>query len=542
MIDRRKNIEMNLLDESHQRLSGVMDFSKIKVDKGILTDAVISGPLKRINSTYADKDYVLRAMSTGNVENMRKISDFFYKTSGIYSRLCRYLAYLFRYDWYITPYISGGDTYPVDSENGDIVEKDINRYLDDFFAVLRYMDSFNVKKFLGNVALKVVRNGCYYGYIIHNADFPSVQELPIEYCRTRYTKQNRPVVEFNMKYFNDYYKDTEYRNRVLKLFPEEFRKGYRLYQQGKLKGDYQGDTAGWWLLDPTCAFKFNINDEDMPIMMAVIPAIIDLDEAQALDRKKMAQKLLKIIVQQMPLDKNGDPIFDTDEMQIMHSNAVKMLSRAIGVDVLTTMANVEVADMADRNTTTTTDDLAKVERAVYNEAGVSQMLFNTDGNIALEKSYANDAAMMSNLISQFEDFMNMIIIKFNKKPKKVYYQAQILPTTQDNYKELSKMYKEQMQLGFSKMLPQIALGQLQSTILATAYFENDLLNLVTVFVPPLMSSTMNADSLVLQQTRRTRSGEAKPGQPNGEGNGAGRPEKAEGEKSTKTLQNIESKS
>ena len=541
MIDRRKNIEMNLLDESHQRLSGVMDFSKIKVDKGILTDAVITGPLKRINSTYADKEYVLRAMSTGNVENMRKISDFFYKTSGIYSRLCRYLAYLFRYDWYITPYISGGDTYPVDSENGDIVEKDINKYLDDFFAVLRYMDSFNVKKFLGNVALKVVRNGCYYGYIIHNADFPSVQELPIEYCRTRYTKQNRPVVEFNMKYFNDYYKDTEYRNRVLKLFPEEFRKGYRLYQQGKLKGDYQGDTAGWWLLDPACAFKFNINDEDMPIMMAVIPAIIDLDEAQALDRKKMAQKLLKIIVQQMPLDKNGDPIFDTDEMQIMHNNAVRMLSRAIGVDVLTTMANVEVADMADRNTTTTTDDLAKVERAVYNEAGVSQMLFNTDGNIALEKSYANDAAMMSNLISQFEDFMNMIIIKFNKKPKKVYYQAQILPTTQDNYKELSKMYKEQMQLGFSKMLPQIALGQLQSTILATAYFENDLLNLVTVFVPPLMSSTMNADSLVLQQTRRTRSGEAKPGQPDGEGSGAGRPEKPEGEKSTKTLQNIESK-
>ena len=56
-----------------------------------------------------------------------------------------------------------------------------------------------------------------------------------------------------------------------------------------------------------------------------------------------------------------------------------------------------------------------------------------------------------------------------------------------------------------------------------------------------MSSTMNADSLVLQQTRRTRSGDAKPGQPDGEGSGAGRPEKPEGEKSTKTLQNIESK-
>jgi hypothetical protein len=34
--------------------------------------------------------------------------------------------------------------------------------------------------------------------------------------------------------------------------------------------------------------------------------------AQDLDRKKMAQKLLKIIIQKLPLDKNGDLIFDPD--------------------------------------------------------------------------------------------------------------------------------------------------------------------------------------------------------------------------------------
>ena len=41
--------------------------------------------------------------------------------------------------------------------------------------------------------------------------------------------------------------------------------------------------------------KFNINGEDFPAFISVIPAIIDLDAAQELDRKKMAQKLLKII-------------------------------------------------------------------------------------------------------------------------------------------------------------------------------------------------------------------------------------------------------
>ena len=296
------------------------------------------------------------------------------------------------------------------------------------------------------------------------------------------------------------------------------------------------------MLDIDCAFKLNLNDDDVPIMASVIPAIIDLDEAQALDRKKMAQKLLKIIIQKMPVDKNGDLIFDPEESQQLHNNAVRMLSRAVGLDVLTTYADVQVADMADRNTTTTVDDLQKVERAIFNEAGISQMQFNTDGNIALEKSIENDAAMMSTLCDQFEDLMQMFLINFNKSPKKIFYQVQMLPTTIYNYKEMTKLYKEQTQMGYSKMLPQIALGLSQSSILANAFFENDLLNLVTVFVPPLTSNTMNADALAQQQTGRRNTGITQIRDTNSDNTQVGRPEKSDDEKSTKTLQNLESKS
>lgn len=520
--------------------TGVIDFSKIKVGTQTLADAVITTTLKKVNGNFSDKEYVLRAIDRNDVKTVREISNFYYRTSGIYSRLCRYLAYLYRYDWYVVPYINGGDTYPIDSDNGDVAAKDVNKILDNFFKVLNYLDNFRAKLVLGEIALSIIRDGCYYGYIVHTPAGPIIQELTREYCRTRFKKNNRPVIEFNMKYFDDYYPDEAYRKRVLKLYPEEFHTGYRLYQKGKLKGDYQGDAPGWYMLDPDRAFKFNINDSDMPLMAAVIPAIIDLDAAQELDRKKMAQKLLKIIVQKLPIDKNGELVFDPEEAQQLHNNAVKMLSRAIGIDVLTTFADVEVADMADRNTTTTVDDLTKVERAVYNEAGVSQMQFNTDGNIALEKSILNDSAMMSNLLYQFESFMDLLLLNFNKNPQKAYYKVQLLPTTIYDYKELSKMYKEQTQMGYSKMLPQIALGLSQSTILANAFFENDLLNLVTVFVPPLTSNTMNADALAQQQTGRRRTGLTAL---NSDGeNGAGRPEKQDDEKSTKTLQNIESKS
>ena len=110
------------------------------------------------------------------------------------------------------------------------------------------------------------------------------------------------------------------------------------------------------------------------------------------------QQLLKIIIQKMPMDKNGDLIFDVDEAQELHNNAVKMLQNALGIDVLTTFADVNVADMADKNQSTTTDELMKVERTVYNEAGVSQMQFNTNGNIALEKSILNDEANIRDLV------------------------------------------------------------------------------------------------------------------------------------------------
>jgi hypothetical protein len=215
--------------------------------------------------------------------------------------------------------------------------------------------------------------------------------------------------------------------RVLKMFPAEFSKGYTLYKEGKLLPEFSGDTSGWYLLDPELAVKFTVNGEDHPAFISVIPLIIDLDSAQALDRKKTMQKLLKIVIQKMPMDKNGDLIFDVDEAQQLHNNAVQMLGKAIGIDVLTTFADVTVEDMSDSQASAQTDDLERVERQLYNEAGVSQMQFNTSGNLALEKSVLNDEATMYNMLLQFERFLNDLVSKFGKNSNKITYKVQIFP-------------------------------------------------------------------------------------------------------------------
>ena len=82
------------------------------------------------------------------------------------------------------------------------------------------------------------------------------------------------------------------------------------------------------------------------------------------------------------------------------------------------------------------------------------------------------------------------------------------------------------------MLPQIALGHSQSFILNSAVFENEILHLSEIMIPPLMSSTLNGDDIL----------GAKKGAASGDSSKSGRPETPDDQKSSKTIANKESMS
>lgn len=466
-----------------------LNFNKIRVGDKKLSDAVslITDYFEK-PSYRMDRNRVDNILKTYAPAQLRDLSINFFKTSGIYSRLCRYMAYLYRYDTFITPI----------KINNNVKD---DKLIEGWLKSALYLDNCNLKKLFGDIALEVVVKGSYYGYLMRKKDKAVLQQLPADYCRSRYKLDGRDAIEFNVKYFDDTFSDPDYKVKVIKMFPKEIQQGYVKYKKNLLTPDMRGDDKGWILLDPKLTFKFNIGRTDTPLFISVIPAILDLDEAKGLDKKRMAQQLLRIIIQKMPLDKNGDMVFDLDEAAQMHQNAVSMIGKAIGVNVLTTFADVEVADMSDKGNMSSADQLEKVERNVYNEAGVSQMQFNTSTNLALEKSIGNDTATMTDLLLQFQDFCNALLEPFNRNPKKLIYQVQLLPTTIYNYTELSKLYKEQTQIGFSKLLPQVALGHSQVSIMATALFENEILALDELFRPPQMSSTISAAD---QQTGRPK--------------------------------------
>lgn len=509
-----KGFKMIEDDDSLSFDSPAADFSKMRVGVKSLDDAIVNlGVYRTVNRNYGDKTFILQCINNHDYERLREISNYFYEASGIYQRMCKYLAFLYRYDWYVTPYtLKDGFSE--------------NKLLNDYAKVLEYLDNSQVKKLFGNIALEVIKSGSYYGYVMDFDNYFTIQQLPSKYCRSRYFRGPDPVIELNLQFFDAQFPNPQYRIKVLKAFPKEIQKAYVDFKEGKLAGDYPGDPSFWCMLDPDCTVKFCLNNSDFPPLAGAIPSIIDLDQAQDLDRKKTMQQLLKIIIQKLPLDRNSELVFDVDEAADIHNTTCKMISkRAIGLDVLTTFADVEVADLADKNSATTKDDLEKVERTVFNNLGVSQNLFNTDGNLALEKSIANDEAFMKDLIYQFRALLNKVVSKFNRK-NNYSFKAEILDTTIYNYKELAKVYKEQTQMGYSKMLPQIALGHSQAGIIASIQFENNVLKLSDIMIPPITSATMSGKVLE-----------------NNKSSGAtGRPEKEDSEKSEKTILNRESMS
>jgi hypothetical protein len=119
----------------------INEYGKVKVGLRSLDDAILSlGSLKQTNKNYGDKAAVLKAIDNVDVDTLRAISNFFFRTNGIYFRTCNYFATMYRYDWWVTSIT---------------LDKKINndKVVNEFNQILYYLDNSNIKKTCGDIAL-----------------------------------------------------------------------------------------------------------------------------------------------------------------------------------------------------------------------------------------------------------------------------------------------------------------------------------------------------------------------------------------------------
>ena len=139
------------------------------------------------------------------------------------------------------------------------------------------------------------------------------------------------------------------------------------------------------------------------------------------------------------------------------------------------------------------NNLGVAQISVCKALGSSSNLFNTDGNLALEKSIIIDEAYIKPLLLQFEQFFNRYLEwKFNKKDLK--FRMKMLLTSIFNSSDMSSKYENLTKIGFSRFLPMVALGHTQKEVISMAKLEQQIMQLDAYMLPPFSSNTMSSDT------------------------------------------------
>jgi hypothetical protein len=95
-----------------------------------------------MKKNYGDKKLILKALADRDLKTLREVSNYFYRTNGIYYRACNYFASMYRYDWYITPEFI--------NPSKKIKEEKV---IADFSKLLTYLDNSYIKKVCSDIAL-----------------------------------------------------------------------------------------------------------------------------------------------------------------------------------------------------------------------------------------------------------------------------------------------------------------------------------------------------------------------------------------------------
>ncbi len=439
---------------------------------------------------------VRAAIQMSDKERMKEISNYFFTISGIYRRLVFLFAYMPKFYTLTIPHMTKEKV----SES---------KLMKDFYEALDFVDNLNVPLIFPQINLAVFKDGVYYGYLRDDKDKKVIQSLPIKYCRTRHKKDNRYTVEFNLDYFDREFLSQVERATALKQFPREFEQEYNRYKSGATSGAERE----WVLLDPDYAICFKLPDE-MPFFLPIVIDLIELRAAKDIELSKDRLELFQLLVQKIPFDKEGRPVFDLPEARELHKNMTRMLQNNEGIDVLTTFAETDMLNIKEARQVQK-DSLLKSERSVFNEAGISKMLFAAESNISLASSILNNEGVLSFILPQYMDWLTHATNLVGKTNKSYYFEVWMPNVTIFNEKEMEERYRKQATFGYAKLLPGILTGMKQSSLLNLMRFENEYLKLNDIMEPLKSSHTQSG------------SDDKEPG----------RPEKPEDEKDDETIEN-----
>ena len=439
---------------------------------------------------------------SGDLDSLRQLSRYYYRTNSEYRENIDYLATLPFYDTLVTPIFEQGK-----GSQAQIIKS--------FYNACNFVDKLDIKNTFTRITKTWLINGMYNGILREIGNKVSIQDLPLEFCRSRFKDYNNlNILEFNVTYFERRFSDDKERARIVATFPEVVQKAWKSWKDKK--------TADPWVMISSAdgGINFCFADDQTPLLIAAIPKLRELKDAVGREQKRDDNELYKLLIQRMPIDKDGELVFELDEVEDIHQGVATMLQDLDTVDVLTTFGDTTLENLQDSSAASqSADRINKYTKNAWNALGRGSILFNAENSSTLAYSIKKDESLMKSYLNVYSTWIRFQINqRFTRTG--LTFDFEILPTTMFNLKDYQSIYFQGAQYGYSKMQAGVASGVKQLAQLSLMTFENEFLHMTEKMIPLQSSYTSSGNE------GRTA------------GNEGGRPELPDEEKSEKTQANI----
>lgn len=418
--------------------------------------------IKKRNRYYS-KEEIAKIVENGDPIERAALSEFFFQTNGLYKRIIIHYATFLTYSWILVPELK--------NRKSSITDKKV---ADKYYSAADFLTTFQVERKCASFAKDVLVKGAYYGLLRDEGARVVIQDLPFDYCRSRFkNSQDIDIVEFDLDFFKTI-RDDKLREEIIKTYPKFIIKSYKQYING---------TGNRWIFLPAEMGIYFSYFEEKPFFLDLIPLLDDLDDYKEIDKERKMQALKRILVQEVKID-GLNLVFEPEEAEEMHNGAINMLAHNKDVDVLTTYNDTKLLDLSSSDDQTT--EVAEIQDLIYESAGVSKEFFFATTEAGLEYSTNNDTAMMMVLGQRFAHFFTALV-NYKFETPKVKFEMLILPLSYYNSADYTSRAKELAAFGYSFLTPILSTGLNQTNLANLKMLENDLLELDEI-LKPLQSS------------------------------------------------------
>lgn len=403
-----------------------------------------------------------------------------------------------------------------------------------FYNACDFVSKLDIPNTFSRITTEWLKTGIYNGILRKDGNKYIIQDLPLEYCRTRFKDfNNLNILEFDLNYF-EHIHDEQLRIEALSTFPRIVQKAYRQW-----KNHVVGVTQ--WVELPAAAGGacFGFMGDLTPLLIASIPELKQLDDATKREEKRDENELYKLLIQKMPIDSKGELVFPLEEVADIHASVAEMLKDTDTVDVLTTFGDTSLESLQESSAASqSADRIEKYKKNAWDALGRGEILFNPEGSSSLAYAIKKDEALMIAYLNAYEAWIRFHLNDMFAR-KDVTFDFEILPTTVFNRQDLQTSYFRGAQYGYSKMFAGVAMGIKQMDQLSLMNFENEFLEMSAKMVPLQSSYTTSGNTIQNEEKNNSSAKNVSTGSSSQDiTNTGGRPELPDEEKSEKTQANI----